>query len=279
MKVTAGAHPDLPMPFTNGPEQPQRPVQGLAEPLPLATERYEAGVSHMAALVNFWLDRSGLSHAQMVAICHWGLGEDRIIDETVLSKLRNRRIQRGASIKHLDAMSCGNRAIWLWQTKGQRKAWAELGPHTGWGVREEWLESAIWLPSAADEHEPLKFDELAEVLAGYLDLPYLPRGGLSPIEATRLSQRLAELLEGEITRLGVGLRQGIAALLQAYPVDDPVRQRRLKAVLTGDVQLSRDEIETEQAAIAEAIRVLRGLPVGGYGPAELQGELLVHRPL
>lgn len=277
MKVTVGAHPDLPMPFSNGPEPPPDPVRGLAEPLPLATERYEAGVTHMAALVNYWLDRSNLSHAQMVAICHWGLGEDRIIDETVLSKLRNRRIQRGASIKHLDAMACGNRAIWLWQTQGQGKAWAELGPHVGWGVREEWLASALWLPSAADDGQPLGFDELAEVLAGYLDLPYLPRGGLSPIEATRLSQRLAELLEGEITRLGVGLRQGIAALLEAYPVDDQVRQRRLKAVLTGDVQLSRDDVEMEQAAIAEAIRVLRGLPVGGYGPAELQAELLDRR--
>lgn len=77
MKVTAGAHPDLPYPFSNGPEPPPDPPRGLDQPLRLASERHEQGVAALAALLNYWLGRSGMSHDQLVAIAAWGLGGNR----------------------------------------------------------------------------------------------------------------------------------------------------------------------------------------------------------
>lgn len=271
MKLTVGHHPDLPYPYSNGPEDPPGQIKGRTEPLRLATERYEQGVQALAALVNHWLGSSGLSHAQMIAIASWGLGENGVLDETVLSRIRNARQARGAGLKHLDALSGANRAIWLWQTKGQSGAWAELGPHVGWGIKDQWLTDASWLPHPERPDQPLIFADLADVLAGYLEVPYLGTASLSPAEARRMSDALAHLLEDLIADRGWGPREGVRQLLEAYPVPDAARQRRLRAVIVGDTTLSRQELESELAALAETIRVVRELR--HYGPADLTAEL------
>ena len=277
MKVTAGAHPDIPHPWSNGPEPPPEPIRGLREPLRLASERHEAGVQAMAALLNLWLGRSGLSHDQLVAICGWGLGERGMIDGAVVSRTRNGRQVRGASWKHIDALAAANRAIWLWQTKGQAGAWTELGPHGGWGIRQEWLDDATWLPHPDHPDQPLAFRDLADVLAGHLDLPYLATTALSPADARRVSDALGHLLETTIAERGWGPREGVRQLLEAYPVEDQARQRRLRGVIVGDQTLNREELEAELAAIAETIRAVRGLKAGSYGPAELRAELMSAR--
>jgi hypothetical protein len=277
MKVTAGTHPDLPYPFSNGPEAPSPPPKGLNQPLRLASERHEQGVTALASLLNYWLGRSGMSHEQLVALASWGLGETGMLDATVISRVRNGRQTRGASLRHLDAMAAANRAIWLWQTQGQNGAWKELGPHHGWSVRDEWLEDAIWLPHPDHETEPLSFADFASVLAGHMELPYLAQTLLSPGDAARLSDGLAHLLEDLIADRGWGPREGIRQLLDAYPANDTARQRRLRGVIVGEVHLGREELEAELYALAEMIRVVRKLKPGGYGPAQLQQELLTGR--
>ena len=273
MKITAGAHPDLPFPFSNGPEEPPPPVKGLDEPPRLATERHDHGVTTMAALLNHWLGRSRLSHDQLVAIASWGLGERGVIDPAVISRARNGRQVRGLSWRHLDALAAANEAIWRWQKQGQQKAWAKLGPQTGWGVREEWLNDATWLPHPDHPNEPLAYGDLAEVLAGYLELPYLSTALLSPGDARRMSDALAQLLEATAADRGWGPREAVRQLLAAYPIEDRARQQRLRGVIVGEAALGREDLETELHALAEMIRVLRGLKPGGYGPAELRREL------
>lgn len=272
MKVTAGAHPDLPFPFSNGPEQPPPSPQGLPEPLRLATERHEQGVDAMAALVNAWLGRGNLSHDQLSTIAAWGLGE-RLLDKSVVSRIRNRNQERGVSWRHIDALAAANYAIWLWQTKGPDAARAELGPHSSWGFQDRWLNEAAWMPRVDDESQPLGFTDLCSLLAGYLDLPYLATAQLSPGDARKLSRALIELLEGLIADRSWVPRKAIHQLLEAYPVTDQARRRRLKSVIVGDETLSPAELESELHAIAEMIRATRGLKPGSYGPAELQREL------
>lgn len=279
MKVTAGAHPDFPMPFTNGPEEPPEPIRGRHEPLRLATERHEHGTEHLAAMLNHWLGRSGLSHDQLVAIAAWALGERGLLDSTVLSRIRNSRQVRGASWRHVDALAAANEAIWAWQTGGERKAWAQYGPHSGWGIRDQWLSDACWLEDPDHPGQPLRFSRTMEVLAGYLDLPYLSVTSLSPAEARRLSDGLSTLLEELIVERGWGPKRGSDELIAAYPVEDRARQRRLKALIVGDTSLSREELEAELHAIAEMIRVVRGLKQGSYGPEQLRAELRSDRQL
>lgn len=274
MKVTAGAHPDLPYPFINGPEEPVLVLRGRAEPLRPASERYEHGVQHLAALMNHWLGRSDLSHDQLCCMANWGLNEHSTLIASTISRIRNGQQARGAGIKHLDAMAAANYAIWLWQRHGQSEAWADLGPHSSWGVDEESLNRAIWLPSASNPMQPLTFPELAMVLAGQLELDYLATTSLSPGSARKASDQLTVLLDRLISQRGWGPREGIQQLLLAYPIDDKARQRRLQRLIVGDIQLNRDELESELHALAEMIRVVRQLKPGSYGPAELQVELL-----
>ncbi len=273
MKITAGAHPDLSFPFSNGPEEPPAPMRGLDEPLKPATARHAHGVASMAALMNYWLDRSKLTHDQLIAIACWGLNEKGSIDPAAISRARNGKQVRGLSWRHVDALAAANEAIWLWQTQGQQKAWAKLGPQTGWGVREEWLNDATWLPHPDHPNEPLAFGDMAELLVGYLDLPYLSVAQLSPGDARRMSDALAHLMEATAADRGWGPREAVRQLLAAYPIEDRARQQRLKDVIVGEASFGREDLETELHALAEMIRVLRGFKAGSYGPAELRREL------
>jgi hypothetical protein len=140
-------------------------------------------------------------------------------------------------------------------------------------VQEDWLDDAIWLQHPDHPDEPLNYGDLAEVLAGYLELPYLSTALLSPGDARRMSDALSHLLEALIADQGWGPREAVKRLLAAYPIADQARQQRMAAFVVGQASLSREELEAELHALAEMIRVVRVLKPGTYGPAELRREL------
>ena len=274
VKVTAGIHPGIPMPFTNGPEPPPPPVEGPSQPPPVATMRHDAGVRQVWALVTYWMNRSKLNGPQLIAIANWGLNQARFLDKAVISRIRNGLKVRGASLKQMDALAAANHAIWLWQVRGEQKAWAELGPHTVWGVKTDTLNDAQWLPHPDYPNEPLDYADFAEVVAGYLDLPYLGPIPLNTDNAIKASMRLAHLLEQICSDRGWGGLKSTQELLAVYPVGDTDRQQRLQKVISGMYVLSPDELEGELLALAEMIRRVRELPAGEYGQRDLQKELL-----
>lgn len=241
-----------------------------------ATERHSRGVETLGRMMKVWVSRSGLSHAELAAISAWGLGEDGFIDKSVISRIKNGKQERGAGLRHMDALAAANYAIWLWQTKGQPAAWDELGPHTAWGVQDGWLKDATWLPHPDDADQPLRFADLVEVVAGYLKVPDLTPQ-LSASDADQFNRELPELLDEVIADQGWGVREGIRQLMAAYPVEDAKRKGKLRAVILGDEQYSGDELEMELHALAEMIRVVRELKAGSYGPAELTAELRTGR--
>jgi hypothetical protein len=270
MKINVGFHPDLPFPFSNGPEEPTLPAKGLPTPLRLMTQQMVQGHMTFGTLISYWRGRSQLSGNQMVAIASWGLGEKGWLDSAVLSRIENARQTRGCSLKNLLAFDAANAAIHTWQVKGQREAWARFGPHTAWGVRDAWLDGAIWLPVPDQPQHPLEFSDFAEVLVGRLtELPYLGQVVLRDGDAEAMSARLGDLLNAALAARGLPPR----AALEAYPSKDENRRSRLVAVLMGTDQLTRDEMEQEFYALAETLRELRGLPAGSYGPGELAQEL------
>ena len=273
MRTRIGVHPDLPYPFSNGPEEFNEPKY-RNEPLRVATQRQEHGVEVFSALINYWFTRSGLSHEQMCAISSWGLHEKGMIDGAVLSRIRNGKQTRGAGLKHVDALAAANRAIWLWQKKGEERARADLGPYSSWSVQETWLNSAVWLSHPDDESLPLEFADFMLVLGGYMDLPYLNVTNLSPANATRLIRALGKLIEDEIKVRSWGPREAVAELLKVYPVDDQVRKERFREVILGTYQYSKTELEGEMYAIGEVIREIRRLRGGEFGVRELREELL-----
>jgi hypothetical protein len=240
-----------------------------------ALERADRGVQALASLMNYWLATT--SHDKLAAILRWGYGEPTGLDGGSLSRIRNAKQNRGAGIKHLDAMAEANRAIWIWK-RDPEAAIRAFGPHSRWDVKAEWLDEICWLPAPApNEDQPLDLGDLAMLLMSRLELPYLGGQLLSPAKLGRMTERFAQLLEDESTERNWGPREAVQKFLAAYPSDDPGRQRRLKDMLMGG-EISGTELEMELAAFAEMLRLIRGLD--SFTPADLQDELLsARRPL
>ena len=238
-----------------------------------ASERSDRGVQALASLMNYWLATT--SHDKLAAILRWGYGEPTGLDGGSLSRIRNAKQNRGAGIKHLDAMAEANRAIFIWKTQGTEAATRAFGPHSSWDVKAEWLDEICWLPAPApNEDQPLDLGDLAMLLMSRLELPYLGGQLLSALKLSQLTERFAELLDDEASRRSWGPREATQQFLAAYPSTDPGRRRRLKELLMGG-NISGTELDLELAAFAEMLRVIRG--INSFTPADLQDELLFAR--
>lgn len=280
MKLTLGAHPTIPFLFSNGPDDPmaapaERPSGRKAGPR-LATKRHIAGQERFSSLLAYWLKRSRLSLRQFCAIVDWGIGEPGWIGSGVLSHMTRGNVQK-ISIRYLDALAAANHAIWLWQTGGRDQAWKAMGPHTAWKIEDHWLDNAWWLPSPDQPELELDLGDMASVLAGRLELPYMVGVQLTPNEGGVMALELGRLLNDLVAELSLSPRAGIEALLQAYPGQDPNRRELIRDLLLGDTELSSEELQEELTGLAEMIRVIRKVPEGEYGPAELRAELLADR--
>jgi len=238
---------------------------------PLA-HKLEQGDHWIREALSYWLTRSNLTTRQMATIASWGLGERGALEHSIISRVINRKLS--PSIKSLIGMEGANRAIWLWQTKGENAAWAELGPHTAWKIQPSWLDGAIWLSVPDESEHPLDLTDLVNVWVGRLELPYLGQRLLLPGNHRATAEQLPALLDATIVAAGLAPMAGVRQLLAAYPAADEHRRERFRGVILGEVQLTRDELQDELLAVAEAVRVMRGLALGSYGPAELLAELL-----
>jgi hypothetical protein len=237
--------------------------------------RQERGVQQLAAAVTYWLAHN-LSQDKMAALLHWAYGEKSGFDGGTFSRIKNAKQSRGAGLRHLDALAETNRAIWTWQTQGEREAIREFGLYSEHGVRPEWVADTIWLPKPYDETQPLDLGDFANLVMGRLELPYVG-GHLTQSQARRANERLIDLLDDLAADKGWGPREALREFLAAYPAaTNNVRQARLKELLMGE-PLSHKELESELAALAEMVRQVRGLET--FTPAQLQAELLSDRRL
>lgn len=250
------------------------PAPSPRSPRP-ATKRLQLGQERFASLVAYWLKQSDVSLRQFCQIIDWAVGEPGWIGNGQLSQMSRGNVQK-VSIKYLQAFAATNHAIWLWHTHGPDRAIRELGPHSIWGVDPAWMNSAAWLPAPDQPDCELNLGDLAEVLAGNLELPYVATQ-LSPREGVLMSKELAHLLGQLAGDLNLPPRDAIEALLAAYPSADSQRRRLIRDLILGDAELTTEEMTEELAGLAEMVRVIRKLPVGDYGPAELRAELVAKR--
>jgi hypothetical protein len=271
--ISLSNHPELPMPFTNGAEPPSDSLRDLGEPHRIATIRHEKGIRQFSSLISYWLTYSGLSLHQLATIASWGLNDQGLLEKSALSRLRTGKKNHGASWKQVDAFSAANNAIWLWQVEGQQAAWKTLGQHDGWGVRDKWLNQAIWLPRRDNPCKPLNFTDMANLRAGYIELPYLGPVDLTASDLCNASAALPDFLDRISVEQQWGPSQAIEAFQKAYPPSDTGSQRRLRLVITGEKLLSPDELESALHDLAEMVRLVRKLQPGSYGSAQLWEEL------
>jgi hypothetical protein len=244
-------------------------IQGMTQPL---AQTLEQGDHWIRQAVAYWVERNTSSLREMAAIAHWGLGERVSFSHSIISRIANGKL--GISLPPLVCMEALNRAVWLWHTKGAEVACAELGPPSAYKLSDAAIEGTIWLPVPGEEHHPLDLMDLVAVWAGRLELPYLGQRLLLPGEQRNVAEKLPALLDATIVAAGLSPMVGVRQLLAAYPAADEARRERFRSVILGELQLTRDELQDELLAVAEAIRVLRGLPLGSYGPAQLLAELL-----
>ena len=233
--------------------------------------RHARGISAIARLLAYWWSRSDLSYDKFSAVMDWAYRERSPLDKTSMSRLRNEKAVMGAGLRHLDAMAEGNRAIWYWHRKGPEIAIQTYGPFSSWGVEQEWLDKAVWLPKADDDSQPLELGDFAALLLGRLELPYVNAAMVSPGQAVQINDQLPDFLDRLAAERKWGPREAVNAFLAAYPGTDRARQHRLKGLILGEQRLSAAELEGELAALAEMVRRIRDLKA--YGPAELRSEL------
>ena len=279
MKITT----DLRQAF-DGLQEPTPPETTVPDSLPpgrqLSSRRHLIGRQHLSAVLNFWLNRCGLSHEQLGSIADWAMSEKGWLSSPQLSHLRNGSVVK-PSHRNLDALGGANEAIHLWQQRGPQVCLRRYGPHSAYRIEDQWLNNAIWLHHPVHTDEALCYADFCDLQAGYLTLPYLGEVNLSPSEARNLSQALADLfdrLAQEQMGEGQTMRQALDSVLGAYPSSaSPDRRDHLRSVILGTADYSKSELEKELFLLAETVRQLRALPEGSYGPAELHAELSASR--
>jgi len=271
MKLEIGAHPSIPHPFTNAPQMPTSRPKGLPMPPRLVTQQMEQGLSTTRAMLSYWTGSCEVTLDQFAAIASWGMGERAPLDKSGISRMINGA--RGIHLPHLLAFDHLNEAIWTWQVKGQDAAWEAFGPPLAWKVQPAWVEASIWLPHPDDPRARLTLHDFVDVLVGRLPLPYADEHQRPDPNPQRTSEALSQLLNHAIGEQRLTPRDGIARLLAAYPVTDEARRQRLRGLILGEDSLSREELNAELMAVAEALRVFRGLEPESYGPMELAAEL------
>ena len=279
MKITT----DLRQAF-DGLQEPTPPETTVPDSLPpgrqLSSRRHLIGRQHLSAVLNFWLNRCGLSHEQLGSIADWAMSEKGWLSSPQLSHLRNGSVVK-PSHRNLDALGGANEAIHLWQQCGPQVCLKRYGPHSAYRIEDQWLNNAIWLHHPVHTDEALCYADFCDLQAGYLTLPYLGEVNLSPSEARNLSQALADLFDRLAQeRMGEGqsMRQALDTVLAAYPSSaSPDRRDHLRSVILGTADYSKSELEKELFLLAETVRQLRALPEGDYGPAELHAELSASR--
>jgi hypothetical protein len=237
------------------------------------TQQMQRGRRDLAQLMAYWLRASGLAARNLQLLADWAVGERGWLGNDKISRVKGAKQDRGAGLRQLVAMGHLNTALWVADTQGVPAAVKRYGTFSAWGVKEEWLQGRRWLPACDDPTQPLQFADFAEVAVGAMDLPYLAGSDLPAAPPDRLSLALSDILNAAIAARGLGARDGLRELLAGYPVSDRSRQAQLQDVVLGSANWDRDEIEAELCAVAEALRVMRGLPVGGYGPGHLAQEL------
>lgn len=245
-----------------------------APPRP-STRRHAIGRERFANLIAYWLRRSDVSLRHMSAITDWSLGEAGWLGSGPLSQLGRGLLVR-PSVKTLDALACCNEAIWRWQTQGRDAAVLRYGSIVPWGIKAHWLDGAFWLPSPEEPEQPLNLGELADVLAGHLEVPYLPLA-LTPSDGRVMAQELCELMNGIATENGLSPIEAINRLAAAHPTKDERTRSLIRNLLFDEADLTSDQMVEELGGLAEMIRVIRQQPAGEYGPSELRAELLAAR--
>lgn len=236
-----------------------------------AQERQVRGVRSLAALLNYWLARSAWSHNTMSALSDWAYGEQSPMQGAAISRCRNGDQPRGAGLAHLDALAELNQAVWLWQERGPAAAIQRYGPPSSWGIQQEWLDGAVWLPAPDQPNEPLDLGDLAALLAGRLELPYLAPWHVSRNESARLCAAVGPLLDSIASERGWGPGEATRRFTESYPSSDRKRLARLRELLTGRRPLAAAELEQELPSLAEMIR--RCCELTEYGPADFLDEL------
>lgn len=235
-------------------------------------QKLERGEHWIRETVAYWIAANRCSLREMAAMASWGLGERVSFSHSSLSRISNGKL--GINLPSLIALEALNRALWLWHATGPEKARAEIGPPSAYGLTDQALDGSIWLPVPDQEQLPLDLGDLCDVWAGRLELPYLGHRLILPAQSPTVTDQLPRLLDATIIAADLSPMAGVRQLLAAYPAADEARRERFQAVILGQVQLTREELQSELLAIAEAVRVMRGLPLGRYGPAELLAELL-----
>lgn len=215
--------------------------------LAAAQQRHEQGRHHLAAVLNWWLSRSDLSHNQASAIAGWVAGDHTWLQPSQLSHLRNARLAT-PQLKVFEGLAALNEAVATWKTRGEQHCTTQWGELPAPPVSSALLDRAIalWHPDTGSGEHPLVFHDFCDLFVGRLRLEGISEQVLSPAQSRAISEAIASDLDAWLIRQG-GIRSGMAKIKRIYPAQ---RLQKLEQVILGQSSFQPEELQEQRDALA-----------------------------
>lgn len=240
----------------------------------IPVDRHLEGRAHLGHVLNWWLRRCNITHSMATALAAWVCGDSTWLQGSQLSHLRNGRM-RTPQLKLMEGLAGLNEAFAAWKIDGPEACRKRWGPLPDNAPAPFVMDEAVflWHPDDLERMQPLVFRDFCDLFVGYLRLPYVDDGVVSPGQSRLISDRISEELD--MWMLGEGsVRAAMMTLADLYP-GTPARLDKLRRVAQGLESYTSDELEDEAYALGELFSAIRGRQITG---PELYAELTADPP-
>jgi hypothetical protein len=220
-------------------------------------DRLASGIVVFSRSVRMLLARNNLTHEQLVKLSQWcnpwGL---TWLSTSQVSYLRTGTLKK-AGPQTIDALGQINLRL-AEAAKASSSAVADL-PDFGR------IPTALGLPEEPfylrhpGSHEPLDAGGLYLVWVGRLQPEGLEEGGISDMEARRLSANLSRIVQAWARDRRLTIAQGMEQALAAYGVAEEPRRQRLRSVVVGFEVYDGADLDRELPALGAMLGVLDGI--------------------
>jgi hypothetical protein len=219
-------------------------------------DRLAGGIAVFSRWVRMLLARNGLTHEQMVKLSQWANPWGMTwLSTSQISYLRTGQLKK-VGPQTIDALAQVN--LRLAQAAGIKcpavDQLLDFGPMPG----SLGLPPEPFCLRQPESHDPLDAGGLYLVWIGRLVPESLEEGGISDMEARRLSANLSRIVQAWARDRKVTFGEAMERALTAYGVAEEKRRQRLRMVVVGFESFTGADLDQELPALGAMLGALDG---------------------